>query len=205
MGETINDSGWRGSKDVWLSAAYEMLLESGAESVKVLPLAKRLGLSRTSFYWFFRDRDDLLAALRERWSEATTRPLVAAAALYAESGPEAMLNVLGCFVSGRFDARFEFAARGWALRDPAMMAEVHAADAVRLGALRDMLRRWGHGEEDADVRARTVYLVQIGYISMQPDETLAVRLARVPTYVEIYTGRAPAPNEMARFRAGLGA
>ncbi len=26
-------------------------------------LAKRLGLSRTSFYWFFEDREQLLAAL----------------------------------------------------------------------------------------------------------------------------------------------
>ena len=40
-----------------------LLLESGVDSVRISPLAKKLGLSRTSFYWFFKDREELLAAL----------------------------------------------------------------------------------------------------------------------------------------------
>ena len=42
-----------------------------------------------------------------------------------------------------------------------------------------MLERWGHAPRDADVRARTIYLVQIGYISMQVQETPASD-ARIP-------------------------
>lgn len=57
------DAGWRGSTEGWLEAAYEALKESGIDAVRVMPLAKRLGLSRTSFYWFFEDREQLLAAL----------------------------------------------------------------------------------------------------------------------------------------------
>ena len=64
-----------------------------------------------------------------------------------------------------------------------------------------MLERWGHGPEDADVRARTVYLTQIGYISMRINEPIALRMRRVPSYVQIYTGIAPAPREIARFHA----
>ena len=40
----------------------------------------------------------------------------------------------------------------------------------------------------ADVRARTVYLVQIGYITMQVKEDLATRMKRIPHYVEVFTG-----------------
>ena len=47
------DSGWRGSREGWLEAACEALIAGGVEAVKILPLAKKLGLSRTSFYWFF--------------------------------------------------------------------------------------------------------------------------------------------------------
>lgn len=198
------ETGWRGSREGWLQAAYDALIENGVDSVKIMTLAARLKLSRTSFYWFFKDRGEVLDALRGRWAEATTAPLVAATQDYAETGTEAMLNVLACFLSGRFDARFEFAARSWALQDEAMMAAVHAADADRLSALTAMLGRWGHGAEDADVRARTVYLVQIGYISMQAEEPMATRLARIPTYVEIYTGKRPEPRELARFHARIG-
>lgn len=55
------DAGWRGSPEGWLEAAYEALKESGIDAVRVMPLAKRLGLSRTSFYWFFEDRSPCVA------------------------------------------------------------------------------------------------------------------------------------------------
>ena len=38
----------RGSLEGWLNAAYESLPESGVDAVKVLPLATKLNLSRTS-------------------------------------------------------------------------------------------------------------------------------------------------------------
>ena len=61
--DTKPETGWRGSREGWLEAAYDTLVREGVEAVKILPLAERLGLSRTSFYWFFKDRDALLAAL----------------------------------------------------------------------------------------------------------------------------------------------
>jgi len=197
--------GWRGTPDLWLEAAYALLVEGGVEAVKVMPLAERLGLSRTSFYWFFKDREALLTALAEMWEARTTTPLVAATVEYAETGTEAMLNVIACFLRPEtFDARLEFAMRGWGLKDPAILARIAQADNRRLKALSDMLERWGHDPQDADVRARTIYLVQIGYISMQVDETLETRLTRIPNYVEIYTGRPPEPREIARFNGRFG-
>lgn len=195
------ETGWRGSREGWLEAGYQALIENGVDSVKIQPLAKNLNLSRTSFYWFFTDRDSLLTALIDGWEEKTTDPLVHATHEYAESAAEAMLNVLACFLSGAFDARLEFALRSWALQDANVAARTKAADDTRLTALRDMLVRWGHGAEVADIRARTIYLTQIGYISMRAQEDLDTRLARIPTYVQIYTGQPAEPREMARFTA----
>lgn len=76
MDEIAGDTGWRGSIDGWLEAAYDALLEGGVDAVKILPLAKRLKLSRTSFYWFFRDREELLAALIARWRDKNTGNLI---------------------------------------------------------------------------------------------------------------------------------
>lgn len=194
-------TGWRGSRDGWLEAGYRALIDSGVDAVKIMPLARQLNLSRTSFYWFFADREALLAALIDGWEARTTAPLIAATRQYAETQAEAMLNVIGCFLSPDFDARLEFAVRSWALQDARVAARVAAADAARLEALCRMLELWGHDPAEADVRARTVYLVQIGYISMQSDEDIATRLARVPTYVRIYTGDLPEPREIARFNA----
>ncbi|SIS74674.1 TetR/AcrR family transcriptional regulator [Phaeovulum vinaykumarii] len=200
--EDSTATGWRGSREAWLDAAYAALVEEGIDAVKVQALARRLKLSRSSFYWFFETREALLAALADRWEARSTTPLIAATRAYAATETEAMLNVIGCFLRPEtFDARLEHAVRGWALGDATMRARLAAADAARLGALRVMLTGWGHAPAEADVRARTVYLVQIGYIAMQADEALATRLMRIPHYVEIYTGRAPSAAEVARFRA----
>ena len=197
-----NETGWRGSREGWLDAAYGALIREGVDAVKIMPLAESLKLSRTSFYWFFKDRAALLTALADMWEARTTAPLTAATQEFAETETEAMLNLLACFLQAdTFDAKLEFAMRGWALKDAAILARITEADAHRLAALTGMLIRWGHDPRDADVRARTIYLVQIGYISMQSDEPLETRLDRIPHYVEIYTGRPPEPREMARFRA----
>ena len=58
-------SGWRGSREIWLAAAKRAFLETGLDAVKIQPLATRLNISRTSFYWFFKDRNALLDALLE--------------------------------------------------------------------------------------------------------------------------------------------
>lgn len=195
------DTGWRGSRDGWLEAGYRALIENGVDAVKIQPLAKQLKLSRTSFYWFFHDREALLSALLEGWETRTSAPLILAAGQYAESRAEAMLNVLSCFLSTDFDAKLEFAVRSWALQSAEVTSRIHAADAARMTALRDMLVRWGHPEYEADVRARTIYLVQIGYISMQANERIETRIERIPTYVDVYTGVTPTEREMARFKA----
>ncbi|WP_353474708.1 TetR/AcrR family transcriptional regulator [Salipiger sp. H15] len=198
--------GWRGSRDVWLDAAYEALTGKGVDAVKIMPLANALQLSRTSFYWFFKDRQQLLDALLDRWEGATTAHLVAATRDYAATETEAMLNVISTFLSEHsFDARLELAVRSWAQQDAKVLARLQAADAERLAALREMLLSWGHDPADADVRARTIYLVQVGYISMRVEESLEVRLERFPNYVEIYTGKRPPEEEMARFKARIGA
>lgn len=195
------ETGWRGSREGWLEAGYRALIDNGVDAVKIQPLAKQLNLSRTSFYWFFHDREALLSALLEGWEKRTSTPLIAATAQYAESAAEAMLNVLSCFISADFDSKLEFAVRSWALQNADVASRIESADSARLGALTEMLERWGHPTRVSDVRARTIYLVQIGYISMQANEAIMTRIERIPTYVEIYTGCAPTEREMARFKA----
>ncbi len=203
--EDLPERGWRGSPEVWLDAAYDALLQGGVDAVKVMPLANRLKLSRTSFYWFFKDRKQLLNGLLDRWNIRTTQPLIAATTEYAHSETEAMLNVIFTFLEGQaFDSAMELAVRSWAQQDESVVARLQQADAERLAALTAMLERWGHDPQDADVRARTIYLVQVGYISMQVQEPIDTRLERFPSYVEIYTGKRPPEHEMDRFKARLG-
>lgn len=195
----------KGSQDVWLDAAFELLLESGVDSVRILSLAKRLKLSRTSFYWFFKDREALLEALIARWREKNTQGLVHQTEAYAENIVEAMLNVFDCWLDPNlFDSPLEFAMRSWALQSATVVSEIDAADATRIEALARMFQRYGYDPLAANVRGRTIYLTQIGYISMKTQEPLEVRMQRIPAYVEIFTGQPPGTRELQRFHARHG-
>lgn len=198
--KTVNDSGWRGSPDVWIGAAYEALLETGVEGVKIMALAKKLNLSRASFYWFFTDREQLLDALVSLWREKNTGSILKQTNAYADTLVEAVLNLSDCWFSNDiFDSRFEFAMRSWAVQSPQIQSEIRQADQQRLEAICQMFVRFGYEPLPADVCSRAIYLVQIGYISMQTKEDISVRMQRIPEYVKIFTNQVPSRRELERF------
>lgn len=200
MNQISNELNGRGSLELWLRAAFESLLEGGVDSVKIQPLAKKLNLSRASFYWYFKDREELLQALIGLWREKNTGNFIERTTAYAENIVEAILNVSDCwFDTNLFDSKFEFSVRSWALQSDEILAEVQKADQKRIDALAKMFSRFGQVGVAADVRARTVYLLQIGYISMQVDEDIKLRMSRMSEYVQVFTGIKPEEKELARF------
>jgi AcrR family transcriptional regulator len=206
------ERGWRGTPDLWLDAAYALLVDAGVDAVKVMPLAERMGLSRTSFYWHFQDREALLQGLIDRWRSKNTGSLVARCEAPADTISEAMLNLFDCWYdSDLFDSRLEFAMRTWSLTDPGVATAMTEADTVRIAAITALFRRFGYGETEADTRARTLYLTQVGYIALRSSESFEVRLGRIPAYVLTFSGQAPSEAEIAaflarhRFRSGAAA
>ena len=195
----------RGSEALWLDAAYRALVEGGIEAVRVAPLADTLGLSRTSFYGHFASREALMARLLEQWRDRNTGNLVARAEAYAESLQEALFNLFDAWIDpGIFDARLDRAVRNWALIDPGILAAIEEADRARLDAVAALFARFGVPPDMARVRAGALYYTQIGYIAMMVSEPVALRLRRMPMYVEVFSGRSPTEAEVARFSARHG-
>lgn len=186
----------------WLNAAYDVLTESGVEAVKIMPLAKKLGLTRTGFYWHFKDRDALLEAMVRRWEEKNTGNLVAQCEAYAANICEGLLNLFDCWQdTNLFDSRLDLAIRNWARNDPTLQVRLDVADASRIKAIEALYLRFGYTDAEAEVRAMTVIYTQIGYFSMRVTESRHERLGRIPYYVELFTGQIPAAADIARFNA----
>src|ERR1700761_9256455 len=69
---SANKTGRRGKerplgREIWLETARRALIEEGTAGVEINKLAKRLGVSRGGFYWFFRNRAQLLDDLLAYW------------------------------------------------------------------------------------------------------------------------------------------
>lgn len=57
------------SRADWVQGAYEALGDRGISAITVDALAHRLGVTKGSFYWHFRDSEDLLGAVVAHWEE----------------------------------------------------------------------------------------------------------------------------------------
>ena len=61
----------RVSKTDWLDAGLEMLRAKGVDSVRVERLADSVGVSKSGFYWHFKNRDDFLYQLIAHWDQVS--------------------------------------------------------------------------------------------------------------------------------------
>jgi AcrR family transcriptional regulator len=196
----------RGTRHDWLNAARDTLVRDGVEQVKVLALGNRIGVSRSSFYWFFRNRDDLLQALLAEWEVRNTANIVERCALPAGSITRAVCNFFGCFLDpAHFDPGLDFAVREWARRDEVLRDRVDAADAARIYAVWSMFARHGYEAADADARARILYFMQLGYHALDVREPIGARMGRIVPYLRGFIGAEPDPAVVEDFRAEVAA
>ena len=194
-------SGPRVTREDWLNVARDLLVSEGVAEVKVLTIGHRLQVARSSFYWYFRSRKDLLDALLADWEATNTAFLVRACEAPATSITGAVLNFFHCFVDrGLFDQRLDFAVREWARRDGSVRRVIDRADDTRLAALAAMFRRHGYPDAEADARARILYFMQLGYHALDQNEPMRIRMSRLEAYQLGFTGKTPDPAEVQDFR-----
>ncbi|MEM7490399.1 MAG: TetR/AcrR family transcriptional regulator [Pseudomonadota bacterium] len=191
----------KATREDWLRLALDVLVSDGIGEVKVLALARRLDVSRSSFYWYFGSRQDLLDALLDRWNATNTRAVLAHAEAPMPTITAAVAHVFRCFVDpDLFSPRLDFAVREWSRRSGAVRRVLDRADDRRLAALTAMFARHGYTDGEAETRARVLYFMQIGYYALELGEPLEDRLDRVGDYLLAFTGRHASEAEIAEVR-----
>ena len=174
----------------WLNVALDILVSDGVGEVKVLAIGDQLGVSRSSFYWYFKSRQDLLDALLEHWEATNTAALVAHSEMAAATITEAVLNVFRGFLDpGKFNNALDFAIRDWARRSGKVRKILDRSDQSRLDAIEAMFLRHNYPRGDALTRARVLYFMQIGYNVAELNETVEDRLKLLPDYLFDFTGK----------------
>ena len=151
--------------DNWIRAAFARLAIEGIESVRIELLARDLGVSKGSFYWHFRDREDLLTCVLDRW-EADEIDWLAATDVKTRAAARWARFVEHCADLDR--ARLESAVRAWARRDDAMTARISARisgiDKKRTAHIANVLRDIGFASPDAASWSELALLVYLGWL-----------------------------------------
>ena len=146
------------SRDDWVEAAWDTLGGAGVEGVRVESLARRLGVTKGSFYWHFKNRQELIDALLDRWFGM--REETRGQFLHDNPRPQDRLwKVIerGITRGTRGQAA---ALRLWAQRHPEAAGRIAEADSRRREFFIDQFRALGLEDGAAEIRA-DVYMAVI--------------------------------------------
>ncbi len=148
----------------WLAMGIKLLVEKGIESVRVDPLAKALEITRGSFYWHFKNRDDLLVAILEEWEKLNTRQVIEEIEALDSSASSKLLSLFE--IAAGDDDGLEKAIRVWSVNDTRAAEVIDRVDRQRLDYLQGLFAQLGFSPLESKVRAQIVYSVRLGWFVM---------------------------------------
>jgi AcrR family transcriptional regulator len=177
-------------RQAWLDAARAALIEEGTAGVEVNKLAKRLGVSRGGFYWFFENRQQLLQELLAYWAESGTALFEKILQTPGRNGVEEYAALINLWIDeSDYDPKWDGAVRDWARTSEAVRKVVARVDQRRIEILEQIYQDMGYRGKEAHIRARITYYHQVGYYALGVQESRKERLKLLPYYRKALTGR----------------
>lgn len=154
-------------RDDWLRAARLALLRGGLEAVRVAKLARDLRVTKGSFYWHFKDRDELLELLLREW-EAEGAAIVAQ--LGGATGRQALATLMQVLIerarlSEEGKVPSDAAIFAWASVSARVARRVQRAEEERIELLARLLGGGGRGPGRGRGRVEVLYLAWLGFVA----------------------------------------
>ena len=187
--------------DDWIQAATDLLVDQGIDSVRVDVLARLLGVTRGSFYWHFRDREDLLRNVLQAWRGRATEQVTAR---FESSNADPRVLVRELFLlpfrgrSAERAARIELAIRAWARRDAVARQAVDEADASRIAYIAQVFSALGFGIAEARQRAFLLYAYEVAESVLRQQGSPAQKAERRALMERMLLAPLPADGEARR-------
>ena len=173
----------RQSKKSWLDAALQALASGGVDKVRVETLAKNLGVTKGSFYWHFKDREQFLDELLSFWAEQSTQTVITNPN-YPTDSKERVRAVAEDIVRrdlGKMDPHI----RSWTQYDKRRGKVVAKIDKMRFEFLRDLFLAAGFSITGASLRAQSLYRYVLGEQFISVRESMGQRVQRMQAHVDL--------------------
>ena len=148
-------------RDAWLKQALDVLFSHGISTVKVETLARELNVTKGSFYWHFKNRDELLHQMVDWWRDNQITFIDSLDVQHITNAPNLIKSVID-FTDHTDDSRHDVAMREFARFDDYAAAAVAEIDRRRLEYLSALFRAAEFDEAESLLRAQALYFYQVG-------------------------------------------
>lgn len=152
-------------REDWIRAAILMLAENSVDALRIDELARRLGVTKGSFYWHFESRDALLEAVLETWRFRMTADIQSYIAHVSGPASARLSKLIRTAIRPRPDVPggpLELSLRDWARRDAKVGAVIREVDAERVAFVQRLYREAGQGGDEAADSALAHLALTIG-------------------------------------------
>jgi len=152
------------SREAWVKAAANLIAQEGVKAVAVEPLAIVLGVTKGSFYWHFKNRDELIHAALEAWEQDQSADVVSRYGGIADPRRRLRVLLFAAFEdveNGKF-----FAALSVSSEDPRVQPYLHRATERRLAFGVEAFQALGFSDAEARERALLAYAAYAGYFQL---------------------------------------
>jgi len=143
----------------WIEFALATLARDGFDALKAELLAKKLGVSRGSFYWHFSDLGMFHAQVIERWRETATEAIIADLKGYGAAAERLEALLRRAFAHS---AVLEVRMRVWADHNADAARALTAIDRRRRDYIERLLIEAGIAAPLAATRAQLLYWSYLG-------------------------------------------
>jgi AcrR family transcriptional regulator len=167
----------------WEQAALQLVAEKGVQSLAVEPLARRMGVTKGSFYWHFTGREALLDQALKRWEEHDSRNL--SKSLGEISGPRERLVSFFRRVGKEKLTHEVYSELCAAAGHPQVEPVLERVAQRRMTHLAAAFEELGMPPATARYRARLTYSVYLGFLQLQRQhQTPALSSEAFDAYIE---------------------
>lgn len=147
----------------WEQAALDAIAEQGINGAAVEPLARRLGVTKGSFYWHFPTREALLKAALERWERIDEEEFLGVEPI---RDPRERLRALFRRTSREMQSHVIYSALLRALDHPVVQPVMSRVSQKRIDFLTIAYRQLGLDRLAASYRARLAYAAYAGFLQL---------------------------------------
>ncbi|MHB1357963.1 MAG: TetR/AcrR family transcriptional regulator [Rhodocyclaceae bacterium] len=153
----------------WIAGALDIVAQDGIDGLRVEGLAKRLGVTKGSFYWHFKDRRDLIDAVLDNWRAGRIRDIHKQTIATPGNEEAALRHTIEVYAAAknRKGISIEASIRLWARQDANGLTVVEEVDAERLECTRRLFLARGLSPAEAAARSALLYAYVFGFSMMQ--------------------------------------
>lgn len=153
------------TREDWANAALRAIAREGLRAVAVEPMAKRLGVTKGSFYWHFKTRADLIQAAVELWEELGDRAIAKHLESFQEPRERLRALFMAAFESKNAHALLHHLASSQS--SPIIQPVIRRVTLRRVASLTEMYAQCGLSEEQAKHRALLAYATYVGMFQIR--------------------------------------